>query len=79
MRGAAVYHSTPHRASQRNGWVHASLVPCLQREVRLREREQSLMAERTALLEQQSIHAARDEALETLQLKYHLAVCKLKE
>lgn len=50
-----------------------------QREIRLREREQSLTAERAALLEQQSIHAARDEALETLQLKYHLSVCKIKE
>lgn len=57
----------------------ALLPVTLQREVRLREREQALMAERTALLEQQSIHAARDEALETLQLKYHLAVCKIKE
>jgi hypothetical protein len=51
----------------------------VQREVRLREREQSLTAERASLLEQQSIHAARDEALETLQLKYHLSVCKIKE
>jgi hypothetical protein len=51
----------------------------VQRELRLREREQSLTAERASLLEQQSIHAARDEALETLQLKYHLSVCKIKE
>jgi hypothetical protein len=51
----------------------------LQREVRLRQREQALTSERAVLLEQQSIHAARDEALETLQLKYHLSVCKIKE
>jgi hypothetical protein len=51
----------------------------LQREVRLREREQSLAAERARLLEQQSIHAARNVALETLQLKYHHSVCRIKE
>jgi hypothetical protein len=51
----------------------------LQRERRLRAREQLLTAERASLLEQQSVHAARDEALEHLQLKYHLSVCKIKD
>lgn len=50
-----------------------------QRAVRLRERETALTAERTALLEQQAVHTARDEALEMLQLKYHLSVLKIKE
>jgi len=50
-----------------------------QRAVWLRERETALTAERTALLEQQAVHTARDEALEMLQLKYHLSVLKIKE
>lgn len=50
-----------------------------ERAVWLRERETALTAERTALLEQQAVHTARDEALEMLQLKYHLSVLKIKE
>lgn len=51
----------------------------LQKELRLREKEKALAAERNSLLEQQAAHQARDAALETLQLKYHLAALKLKE
>ncbi|KAF8069461.1 MKS1 [Scenedesmus sp. PABB004] len=48
-------------------------------EVRLRDKERALAAERAALLEQQAAHAARDAALETLKLKYHLASLRIRE
>jgi hypothetical protein len=51
----------------------------LQKELRLKEKERLLVAERAALLEQQAVQQARDAALETLQLKYHLCAQKIKE
>ena len=51
----------------------------LQRELRLKDKERALLAERAALLEQQAVQQARDAALETLQLKYHLCAQKIKE
>eukprot|EP00878_Enallax_costatus_P027877 GHUV01030062.1.p1 GENE.GHUV01030062.1~~GHUV01030062.1.p1 ORF type:complete len:245 (+),score=118.88 GHUV01030062.1:1386-2120(+) len=50
-----------------------------EKEQRLREKEKALQAERQALLDQQAAQQARDAALETLQLKYHLAAYKIKE
>eukprot|EP00879_Flechtneria_rotunda_P023352 GHRR01024702.1.p1 GENE.GHRR01024702.1~~GHRR01024702.1.p1 ORF type:complete len:286 (+),score=119.27 GHRR01024702.1:47-859(+) len=49
------------------------------KEWRLKQKEKGLAAERAALLEQQAAQQARDDALETLQLKYHLAAMKLHE
>lgn len=51
----------------------------LQKELRLKDKERALAAERAALLEQQAAHQARDAALETMQLKYHLAAMKIRE
>ncbi|WIA10234.1 hypothetical protein OEZ85_010434 [Tetradesmus obliquus] len=50
-----------------------------ERELRLKDKERALLAERAALLEQQAVQQARDAALETLQLKYHLCAQKIKE
>ncbi|WIA30296.1 hypothetical protein OEZ86_000384 [Tetradesmus obliquus] len=49
------------------------------RELRLKDKERALLAERAALLEQQAVQQARDAALETLQLKYHLCAQKIKQ
>lgn len=57
----------------------AGCCSAVQKEQRLREKEKALLAERQALLEQQTAQHARDAALETLQLKYHLAAMKIKE
>jgi hypothetical protein len=52
---------------------------CVQKELRLKEKERLLVAERAALLERQAVQQARDAALKTLQLKYHLCAQKIKE
>jgi hypothetical protein len=77
------WKSGPHRTCIPYAALSLVLLPhccCgLQKELRLKEKERVLLAERAALLEQQAVQQARDAALETLQLKYHLCSQKIKE
>jgi hypothetical protein len=74
LRGALVQTTAALRAASDAGRQAQT-----QRERKLREREQALQAARGALLEQQAVHEARDDALQALQLRYHLSVQKITE
>jgi hypothetical protein len=58
---------------QRSEWLMLlfSLLLLLQEELKLRQREQALLAERQLLQDQQAANTARDAELELLHLKYH--------
>jgi hypothetical protein len=51
----------------------------IQEELKLRQREASLSAERQVLVEHQAANSARDAELEMMHLKYHLAAMQINK